>query len=93
MMPKQVQNLRKRTNEIIYVVKGEKINKGEINIGDILQLFHENGVSINITVEATQEENIVIGKVVEISGDAPGIDINDTIVTHKDFVFVVTINT
>jgi hypothetical protein len=89
-MPKQIQGLRKRTRSIQYVKNREEEKQSPIRNGDLVQLFHENGTSIQVRVETTQEEGIIIGTVIKMGAEAPGVSIDDLIVSHEDFVFVVT---
>jgi len=88
-MPKQVQGLKKRTGNIQYAAKGKKTQRGPIEAGDIVQLAHENGALINVRVDTPQEEGLLIGTVIDISTDTPGISVDDSIVSHEDFVFMV----
>lgn len=88
-MPKQIQGLRKRTGNIQYMAEGKNLQQGPIEVGDIVQFVHDNGASINVRVDTPQEEGTLIGTVIKMSADAPGILVDDSIVSHEDFVFMV----
>ncbi len=89
MMPKQLQNLRKRPSEISYLSEGKKLSSREISKGDEITFFHENDESMSIAVNIVQEDNTVIGDIIKISGEVPGAFLGDTIVLPEDFIYVV----
>ena len=88
-MPKQIQGLRKRTGELLFRPEGKIKTIRPIEVNDIVTFFHDNGTSIKVRVDVIQEEGVIIGTVIEMSSGAPGISINDYIVSHENFVFVV----
>jgi hypothetical protein len=88
-MPKQLQGLRKRTGSIQYLADGKKVQQGPIEVGDSVQLVHENGAFVTVRVDGLQEEGTFIGTVTQMSAAAPGISVNDQIVDNEAYVFVV----
>ena len=85
-----LQNLRKRTGEIIYSKDGEKLDMSPVEEGDSLLFFHDNGADVRATVNAVQEEDIYLVTVNSTSGETPGIVQGNNYATHQDFVFVVS---
>ncbi len=89
-MPKTIQGLRKRTGSLAFSRSGKKMDDfGPLKMGDVANVFHENGQSASIKVEIIQEEGTFIGTV-ERCGKIPGLAVGDDVVENMDFVFVVT---
>jgi len=89
MMPKQIQNLKKRPSGISWSSSGEKLTPREICTGDKIRLFHENEEALTMSADIIQEDNTVIGKIISSSGEIPGASVGDEIVVPEDFIFVV----
>ena len=96
MAPKQMQGLRRRMGRIAYAAAGPKLAEaGPPRVKDYVHVIHDQaGGIIRIRVDALQPEGSLIGTVVGIElGAVAGVAINDLVITHIDFVYIVVRST